>query len=302
MPGYFCSPASGTSVTERRFPAAMARAGRSASVGNRAVQSVGALAAAGLLLLCAACVTRPTGDFGRASNSLLHDQVMPAAGSLKREFIDKKPVSTFNQTDEERRMHDRVWHYLTAAHAKDWSFKVSVEFQRTRIGTTDHLFRTDRYYKLISGEAYASSRVRFATMADHISIDLQLLPPVFKAICDVIGIDRRRGIAANGTVGLEPAMRREQADRRAENDEVIAWFSRSVRYRYESYDYAMTRLLVETPHEQAVRVDGLQSQLLGWVERAEQGDYCFDNSRHGGAGDGSIRPRVLIGDQQTYLK
>lgn len=272
-------------------------------MGNSVRKSLGAVAAAGLVMLCAGCMTRPTGDFGRASDDLLHGEVMPAAGSLKREYIDKKPVSTFNQTDQEREMHDRVWRYLTAPHAKDWSFNVSVEFQRTRIGTTDHLFKTDRYYKLISSEAYASSLVRFATMADSISVDLQLMQPTFDSICRVNEVDRRRGIAANGTVGLEPVMRQEQADRRAENQEVIAWFTRAVRYRYDSYDYALTHLLVETPHEEAVQVDGLQSQLLIWVERAERGDFCIEGgSSHADGSRGEIRSRVLMGDQTVYRK
>ena len=77
-----------------------------------------AAAAAAVLLSTAACsTTRPVGDFGRAEESVLHDTVMPAVGELKTEYIDKRPVSTFNQTDQEREMHDRVWRYLSAAHA-----------------------------------------------------------------------------------------------------------------------------------------------------------------------------------------
>jgi len=259
-------------------------------------------AALGLLLLTAACVTRPTGDFGRARESLLHDQLMPAAGALKTEYIDKRPVSNFNQTDEEREMHDRVWRYLTAAHAKDWSFNVSVEFQRTRIGTTDEHFKPDRYYKLLASEAYASSRVRYATLADHISIDIDMMHPTFAAICKVIDIDRQRAVAAREIAGLEPGMRQEQADRRAENDEKIAWFVRAIRYRYTAYSYALEHLLVETPHQDAVRVDGLLSQLLTGVEKGERGDFCSDASSAGQGGQIAVPARVLTGDGQAYRK
>lgn len=262
-----------------------------------------AAAATALLLLTAACsTTRPTGDFGRAEESVLHDQVMPAVGALKTEYIDKKPVSTFNQTDQEREMHDRVWRYLTAAHAKDWSFNTSVEFQRTRIGTTDHKFRTDRYYRIISSEAYASSRVRYSTMSDHISIDIDLMPSTFRSICAVIEIDRQRAVAAGEIAGLEPAMRQEQRDRKAENDEKIGWFVRAIRYRYENYNYALEHLLVETPHEEAVRVDGLLSQLLAAVERGERGDFCSGAGLYADAGDGKVPSRVLMGDGKAYRK
>lgn len=226
------------------------------------------------LLLSAACsTTRPVGDFGRAEESVLHDEVMPAIGAFKTEHIDKQPVSTFNQTDQEREMHDRVWRYLIAAHAKDWSFDTSVEFQRTRIGRTDHKFKIDRYYKLISSEKYASSRVRYATMADHIKLDIELVPSTFESICAVIEVDRQRAVAA-GDLVLEARMVQEQRDRRAENDEKIAWFVRAIRFRYENFNYALEHLLVETPHEEAVEVDGLLSDLLIWVERGERGDFC----------------------------
>lgn len=247
-------------------------------------------------------MTRPTGDFGRASDSVLHDQVMPAAGRLKSEYIDKKPVSTFNQTDEEREMHDRVWRYLTAAHAKDWSFNVSVEFQRTRIGTTDQHFQTDRYYKLLSSEAYASSHTRFSTLADHVSLDIDMMQPTFRAICTVIEIDRQRAVAAAEIDGLAPHMRQEQRDRKAENDEKIGWFVRAIRYRYESYNYALEHLLVETPHREAVRVDGFLSQWLTWVERGERHDFCSDAGRYAQGGKGGVPSRVLMGDGKVYPK
>lgn len=259
--------------------------------------------AAALVLLTAACTTtRPMGDFGRPRESVLNDEVMPAIGNAKREFIDKKPVSTFNQTDQEREMHDRVWRYLTAAHAKDWSFDTSVEFQRTRIGVTDHKFKTDRYYKLITSERYASSRVRYSTMADHIALDIDLMPSTFRSICAVIEVDRQRDVAAGELTGLEPAMRQEQRDRKAENDEKIGWFVRAIRYRYESYNYALEHLLVETPHEDAVRVDGLLSQLLGWVEQGERNDFCSSNGQFADGNTGKVPGRVLMGDGKVYQK
>jgi len=262
-----------------------------------------AVAASALLLIAAGCSsTRPTGDFGRARESVLNDAVMPAVGNARREFIDKKPVSKFNQTDQEREMHDRIWRYVTAAHAKDWSFDTSVEFQRTRIGTTDHKFRIDRYYKIISSDRYASSRVRYATIADHLSIDIELMPSTFRSICAVFEIDRQRSVAAGGLAGIEPAMQREQRDRAAENDETVAWFVRAIRYRYESYNYAMEHLLVETPHEEAVQVDGLLSQMLILVEQGERGDFCSSGGLYANGDDGHIPSRVLMGNGNVYKK
>ena len=42
-------------------------------------------------------------------------------------------VSNFNQTDQEDEMHNRVWRFLMAPHAKDWFYDTAVEWQRTRL-------------------------------------------------------------------------------------------------------------------------------------------------------------------------
>src|SRR6218665_3924207 len=83
-----------------------------------------------LVALLAGCVARPVGDFGRAAPSWTHDTAMPAVGK----FIagnGREPVSDFNKTDQEEEMHDRVWRFLVAAHARDWQFDSIVELQRT---------------------------------------------------------------------------------------------------------------------------------------------------------------------------
>src|SRR5690606_39050951 len=81
--------------------------------------------------LAAACVSRPVGDFGRAQPGVLHDRAMPYIGS-KVAANRGEPVSNFNQTDQEREMHDRTWRFLVAAHSRDWMFDTNAELQRTR--------------------------------------------------------------------------------------------------------------------------------------------------------------------------
>ena len=64
------------------------------------------------------------------------------------------------------------------------------------------------------------------------------------------------------------------AARRDENDIHINWFVRALTYRYQSYDYALDHLLVETPHEQSLAVDEALRRLSVYVERAQRGDFC----------------------------
>ena len=255
-----------------------------------------ALAAIALLGATTACA-RPIGDFGRAQPGVLHDEILPAIGKTRAELAGE-PVSRFNLTDEEREMHDRVWRFLVAAHAHDWFYDVSVELQRTRLsGARDYKFTPDRYYRWLRQTDYASSRVRYRTVADHVTADLGTMPATFRAICAVLEVDRQRGIAAREVAGG-----REQAlARKAENDMRVDWFVRAVAYRYESYSYALDHLLVETPHEEAVEVDGLLSRLAIHVESAQRGDFCSGSAGAVYKDNGAVRSRVPMPAPREHL-
>lgn len=227
-----------------------------------------------MALLATGCVPRPTGDFGRAQPSVLHDDLMPAAGSYIA-MARKEPVSNLNETDQEREMHDRTWRFLVAAHSRDWFFDASVELQRTRIGRArDYQFSVDRYYTWLRTTQYQSSTTRYATVGRHILADLDTVPSTFQSICAVIEVDRQRQIALSGLSGIEPDVASNVAARRTENQWHIDWFVRALSYRYQSYSYALNHLLVETPHEQSIAVDEDLRRLQPWVDRANRGDFC----------------------------
>ena len=263
------------SVARRWRPTrASIRRDPSASVSDTVARLLAGVLAVGLVVFAAGCVARPTGDFGRASPSFAHDTAMPFAGDMLASARGEA-VSQFNQTDEETEMHDRVWRFLMAPHAKDWFSDIVVELQRTRItAATDHHFRVDRYYGWLKGTPYQSSTTRYSTVGRHIAADIDTAPTTFQAICKVIEIDRQRAVALNGLSGLEPSVATDVAARRQENDSHIAWFVRALDYRYQSYNYALDHLLVETPHEQSLVVDEALRRLEIYVDRANRGDFC----------------------------
>jgi hypothetical protein len=229
--------------------------------------------AAILLLGALAGCARPTGDFGRPERSYLNDIAMPAIGKA-RAHAAGEPVSSFNETDQEREMHDRVWRFLVSPNGRDWAYDSRAELQRTRIEPIRAgRFTIDRYYRILSGDAYASSTVRFKRIETDAEIDIATLPSTFDAVCAVIEIDRKRAVAqANLQLGGDVAA--NVAARKAENDRYIGWFVNALRYRYDSYSYALDHLLVETPHREAEAADRSLSRLLVFVEAAERGDFC----------------------------
>jgi len=236
---------------------------------DKVLKGLMAIALVGAVAACA----RPVGDFGRAAPSFTHDVAMPTVGNWRAAQAGE-PVSNFNQTDQERLMHDRVWRFLIAPHGRDWAFDTSVELQRTRIyPARDSRFTVDRYYNTLRGDAYQSSRVRYKRVGSDIETDIALMPATFQAICDVIEIDRQRAEALR-SLAMGSPMSVQAAARQAENAQYIDWFTRAVRYRYDSYSYALDHLLVETPHEEARAVDASLSRLQGYVLMAERADFC----------------------------
>ena len=68
--------------------------------------------------------------------------------------------------------------------------------------------------------------------------------------------------------------------------------------RYDSYSYALDHLLVETPHREAIGVNGALSDLAVWVEAAQRGDFCSGAGVRPGKGVGVALPsRVLLQDR-----
>lgn len=247
-----------------------------------------------LLAALAACSPRPIGDLGRAQPSVLHDEILPAIGKTRAELAGE-PASQFNLTDQELEMHDRVWRFLVSPQSYDWFYDFSAELQRTRIsGPRDRKFTPDRYYRWLRQTEFASSRVRYSAVADHIDADLDTMPSTFRAICAVIEVDRQRAIAAREIANVGEGGRRETVERKAENDLKIDWFVRAVTYRYDSYGYALDLLLVETPHEEAIEVDRLLSELGIYVERAQRGDFCGGGGGAVYKDDGALPSRVLM--------
>jgi hypothetical protein len=272
-------------------------------VAERLRASLRAISIVALAGLVVACVARPVGDFGRAAPSFTHDTAMPAAGDNLARLRDE-PVSNFNKTDQEEEMHDRVWRFLVAAHAKDWVFDTSVELQRTRIiPPKDGYYTIERYYAWLKETQYQSSRTRYSTVGRHITADIDTIPTTFVAICAVIQVDRQRAAALQSLgAGLPPVMANDVAARKYENDAFIAWFVRALNYRYESYDFALDSLLVETPHEQSVAVDEALRRMSVYVTRANRYDFCGDSTQAHGGGDVVIPSRYQnMGDTEIVL-
>lgn len=232
-------------------------------------------AALALALLVTSAVGHELGDFGRVKPGVVNDDIIPNVDKFGR-WITGQPVSDFNLTDQEREMHDRVYRFLISRHVKDWAFDYE------QVVMVASLFskrpgRDDLYYMWLTREPYASSRVRYNTISDDVGADVLTMPSTFASVCAVQLVDRQRAVAASQLDDIEQSMIVQMQTRKAENDLYIARFVRALRYRYDSYSYALDHFLVETPHAEAVNVDGRLSDYAIWLGRAEAGEFCVDD-------------------------
>ena len=255
-----------------------------------------------LLMPAGPALSQRLGDFGRLQPGFFNEEVLPLVDPNRR-GMNGRPLDGFNLTDEEVEMRDRVWRFLVLPHARDWAWPYGAEIRPARVQPEGADY-VGRYYRWLTSQRYASSRVRYNTMADHVGADIATLPATFGAICAVIEVDRQRQTAVAGLPDLEPAMQARQLRRDRENGAFIGRFVQALSFRYASYGYALDHFLVETPHAEAIDVDAALGELAIWVERANAHDFCGDAWAAHGEGRKALPGRVLLGepDEGPYRK
>jgi hypothetical protein len=177
----------------------------------------------------------------------------------------------FNRTDAEVEMANRLWRFVASPEGPPWMVERPQTLRPVGgLGATD----VSRYYGWLHGTRYRSSAVRYATIGDDIEADLGTIPGAFQAICAVRAVDHQRTVAIAHLPDLEPAAMADLDARQADNERRIADFVWALRYRFESYSFALDHLLVETPDPAARAVDQSLAELQPDVALAEDGAFC----------------------------
>ena len=215
---------------------------------------------------------RPTGDFGRAEPSVLHDRLMPAAGELIAEWDRRETVSQFNRTDREVALRDRAWSLVRAPHARDWFGETLIELERTRIiPEIDYAFDPRGYYNFLRRDSFVSSETRWSRAIADMRADTGLIGPFWgeaRRVRDddalrLRALDQRRGGAA-----VELANAYARID---ENARVVDWVWRAMRLRVAAYRDAIDRMMVETPSSRRPEAEQAWIDLRDAIGRAEAG-------------------------------
>lgn len=224
-----------------------------------------------LPLLVAGC-ERPTGDFGRAEPSLLHDGIMPAIGDKVAEWDRREVVSDFNRTDRENALRDRAWALVRAPHVRDWFGETLVELERTRIvPEIDWAFEPKGYYNHLRRDPFVSSETRWSRAIADMRADAGLIGPFWGEARRVREDDAMRLRALDQRHGGAPKELQNAYARIDENARVVDWVWRAMRLRVAAYRDAIDRMMVETPSARRAEAEIAWTELRRAVDRAEAG-------------------------------
>jgi hypothetical protein len=212
-------------------------------------------ALAGLLLLggCA------NGDFGEVRPFLvtdgIHDWVGPAAIAGT-----KASPSTFELTDDERQLRDLAFPLIEPPYDRQKWYSIAGEYgliARDR----SHVFDRTAYTSRLLGDYYRSASARYSHLIDDIRNDTTRLPQFFETATRVLDIDRKRKLSLAHISDLSPTERTEALRRINVNAAIVSWVRSKLKQRAASYKFALERLVIMTPSQQAVEAEHALNHL-----------------------------------------
>jgi hypothetical protein len=228
------------------------------------------------LVLLSACSSYHTGDFGRRSDNIVTNTVLPKAG-LFSAWVRGEAVSLYPFTDDEIELRDRAWRFLMPAHDKANMQMRLAELSYTRVlPPLPHSGRS-HYHLLLMTEDYRSVASRYQKLGQDIEADRQLMVPFSQTAARVCAADRVRVQSMNTVRELNPTQRQQATARVAENRGLLDWVRRDMREKAAAYRYALEHITIEAPMREAIRAE----QALIAMESAQQTlDYwegCGEN-------------------------
>lgn len=187
------------------------------------------------------------------------------------------PASELPRSDEERLRDARLWHFYRLPHADGSLLGTKDDLDRAAL-LDGSAFDNDvpRYYQAVSGRQYRSSHTRYRALQSDVDMDIAAVPPAFSALCAVEKLDKKRSLAAGQFTELGAKMTDDLTLRVAENQRHAEVFARALEFRYESYTYALKRLLLDAPYQEAREIDASLSQMATSVDAARVGKFCAE--------------------------
>lgn len=215
-----------------------------------------------------------TGDFGRPTQGVWENNVLPFSGTISAK-LRGEPASWYQYTEDEKELRNRAWRFLNSEQDAPvvTAYQDAFGFHKL-LPPRD--FDVTLYHRTVMGGPYLSSVVgdsptlratfgtgygggtfrsltsRYNRTRDVIAQDHQLVPHFRLIAAQVTEADRVRAKALDHVAHLTEEQRNEAIARICENALIIARVQWAFVDRAQMYRYSLEHLLVEGPEREAI--------------------------------------------------
>jgi len=210
------------------------------------------------LLTLAGCAN---GDFEEIRPSLVRDDIHDWVG---RNAVPGEP-STFQLTDDERTLRDLAYPLIEPPYDRHRWYSIAGEYGLLESARAAS-FNVGDYATHLMSEKFASPTARYSQLIDDVRNDLTRLPAFFETAGRVVDMDRKRQKSLR-YVETSPGEDRNAMRRIQENNAVIGMVYTRLAQRAASYRFALGRMVIETPSQQAVDAERLIDRLKSELAR-----------------------------------
>lgn len=210
-------------------------------------------------LVLAGCAN---GDFGEVQSALVNDRMHDWIGFAATAEQPGMP-SSFELTDDERQLRDLAYPLLEPPYNRQKWYSVAGEYGflgMSRAGTD----RT-AYASHLLGDGYRSPSARYSQLIDDVRNDMTRMPQFFEIAGRVLDIDQKRRKSMAYVNGLSAGNRDDALRRTKENAAIVSMVRASLSDRVAGYRFALERLVVITPMQQAVDAERTINQMQASV-------------------------------------
>jgi hypothetical protein len=221
-------------------------------------------------LLSAAVAGCSTGDFGRARDDVLNDDMHRWVGVEAAQSTGRR-ASDFQLTDGERTLRDLAYGFIEPPHSRSLWKGVFGEYEPIA-SPWRRAVRFDRtiYGRHLIDEPHRSHASRYAQLIEDVRDDAVRLDPFYATAAQVADFDQKRSAALTFIADLSPRERADALARMKENALVVQWVGDCLQQRIAAYHWALERLVVQGPDNMAAEADRLISDLSERAALASQ--------------------------------
>jgi hypothetical protein len=204
-------------------------------------------------------------DFGEVNPVLVTDGIHDWIGrdSYGRNRV---PPSRFEYTDDERALRDLAYPLIEPPFDRQQWYSVAGEYGLYRANSADHR----KYSERLESAWIRSPSARYSRLIDDVRNDITRMSQFFETAGRVADIDQKRQKSMTYISDLSKKEHANALRRVRENAHVVAIVRQSLADRVASYQFALERLIIITPSQQAIEAERSITLLQNQIARYQQ--------------------------------